>query len=148
MIEALVTIVVISVGMLSLSLLQTISSRSNHDAQLSGIAMFQAEDMVERMRVNMQGLANPVNYTNIATKDPGCIYTKKGCTPDEMAKYDTYSWNKANQLLLPGGNGTITKNGDIFTVVLTWSSSGSSYSNCQNIADNANSSCFVTTFHP
>ena len=50
LLEVLITLIVLSVGLLGLAGLQTMSLRNNHDAYLRNQATIQANDLVERLR--------------------------------------------------------------------------------------------------
>ena len=107
LIEVLVTIVVISFGLLGLAGLQAVSLRNNQIAYYRGIATQQAYDMADRIRANLVGV-RAGNYNNLTATipvDPGCFTA--GCTAANMAVTDHFQWNTANAALLPGGVGTV-----------------------------------------
>lgn len=114
MLEVLITIVVISFGLLGVAGLQITGLKNNQMSYSRSIATFQAYDMADRMRANMTGV-NAGNYdaiTNTAYVDPGCANPATatgGCTPAQIATYDASVWHDANTKLLPGGGGTVTK---------------------------------------
>jgi type IV pilus assembly protein PilV len=71
------------------------------------------------MRANRLGITAG-NYDSIsgADSDPVCITT--GCTPAQMAQYDSWAWNSANAALLPSGSGSVTTDGTTYTITVTW----------------------------
>jgi len=119
LVEVLVTVVVLSVGLLGLAGLQVTGQRNNHSAYLRSQAVFLAYDMVDRMRANMKGVTAG-NYNNISgiPSNPGCITT--GCTPAQMAQYDAYQWNTQMAQQLPSGQGTVTVAGSLYTITVKW----------------------------
>ena len=49
--------------------------------------------------------------------------TETGCTPEQMAKYDSWEWNSDNARLLPEGTGTVSvksSDPDIYTITISW----------------------------
>lgn len=125
MIDVLVAMVVLSIGLLGLAGLQATGLRYNHGAYLSTQATLQAYDMADRMRANMSGVDNGDydSISGIGTLSVNCAVSNCS-SPAEMAKYDAYQWNLDNQNLLPSGKGTVAKNGNLYTITVTWDDSG------------------------
>lgn len=125
MIDVLVAMVVLSIGLLGLAGLQATGLRYNHGAYLSTQATLQAYDMADRMRANMSGVDNGDynNISGIGTLSVNCALANCSLSAD-MAKYDAYQWNLDNQNLLPSGKGTVAKNGNLYTITVTWDDSG------------------------
>ncbi len=102
LIEVLVTLFILSTGLLALASLQIKSIQTTHNAYLLTQATLLAHDIAERMR------SNPgFDYGNLTTPSskPDCI--TKTCTPPEIAEYDYYEWQQNLKSLLPKGSGTI-----------------------------------------
>ncbi len=123
MIEVLVTLMVLSIGLLGLAAMQANSIQNTHGAYVRTQATYLAYDMLDRMRANMAGVtAN--NYDNINTADgysqPGCI--TGGCSPADMAIHDAAEWETNLAAQLPSGRGTITAAAgiNVFTITVTW----------------------------
>jgi len=120
MLEVLITIVVISFGLLGLAGLQAVGLKNNQTAYLRSLATQQAYDMADRMRANKLGVTAG-SYNSIAAgagSDPGCITSN--CSASQMAAYDRFSWNIANAALLPGGAGSVYRaNADCTTLDAT-----------------------------
>ncbi len=111
LIEVLVTLIVMSVGLLSLAGLQVIGLRNNHSAYLRSQATIQSYDIIDRMRVNIQAVEagnyhQPTVADSAGTENASC-YTTTGCTPAEMAAHDLFSWNQAIAEVLPSGVGIV-----------------------------------------
>ncbi len=106
-IEVLVSMVVLSVGLLGIAQLQVFSMKMNHSAYMRTQASLLAQDMIERMRGNpdavdngdYDGLPNPGRVTNCLTTD--------GCSSSEMARNDAFEWRLALAGTLPSGQGTV-----------------------------------------
>lgn len=126
MIEILVTIVVLSIGLLGLAGLQLTGLKYNHSAYLRSQATLLASDIIDRMRANRQ-VALTGGYDLLMGSMPGnasCVGPGQNCTPAEMATADIAEWKQALQDLLPAGDGSIERqvNGNevIFTVTIQW----------------------------
>ncbi len=102
MVEFLVSVVVLSIGLIGLAGLQITSLRDNSRAYMRSQASILASDLADRVR------ANPVaNYTTItATEKTSCL-TTTGCSADEMAQHDLFEWNSKLLAELEGGAGVI-----------------------------------------
>jgi type IV pilus assembly protein PilV len=117
LLEVLISVVVLSVGLLGIAALQIYMVRYNHSAQLRSIAIVQANSMVDRMRANYIGVkSNQYNSVSGIPALPSCV----GCTAAQSATRDAYLWNTTNSRLLPSGRGTVTRNGDRFRVTVYW----------------------------
>lgn len=111
LIEVLVTLIVMSVGLLSLAGLQVIGLRSNHSAYLRSQATIQSYDIMDRMRVNMDAIRDgqyhqPTVAGSGGAENSSCE-TTTGCAPAEMAAHDLFRWNQAIADVLPGGIGVV-----------------------------------------
>lgn len=148
MMEILVTIVVLSIGLLGLAGLQVSGLRNNQSAYYRTVAMQQAYNVADRIRANAAG-ASAGDYDSISgtATDPGCIST--GCTPAQMAQYDQYRWNTDNAALLPSGTGTVTRNNNLYTVTVMWDDqrSGATGTGCSGNPA-VDLTCFTMSFQP
>ncbi len=128
--EVLISVLILSIGMLGLASLQVNSLRYNQSAYLRSQATLIAYDIIDRMRANPIGLANG-DYNSIATATPpadeNCITTS--CTPTQLANYDKREWSRyftnvdsvANFTpLLPSSSGSVAVASNIFTVTVNW----------------------------
>ena len=119
LIEVLVTLVLISVGLLGIAALQLTSLRSNQEAYVRSQASALAGDILDRMRSNQAGALNG-DYVTGATA---------------VAAEDLTAWRAAILAALPGApTGTIALNGRVVTVTITWGERGD-FANKQ-LADN------------
>ena len=104
LVEVLISVIVLSIGLLGLAGLQASSLKNNNSAYLRTQATLLANDMLDRIRSNMEGVRLG-NYDNLyqgqTLTNPGCIST--GCNPTTLAQYDAWDWNSDVSSLLPGG---------------------------------------------
>lgn len=120
LIEVLVSMLILSVGLLGLAGLQVASLRNNQSAYHRSQATQLAYDLADRMRTNVLGVAT---YTAIPpsrakVKEP-CL-TTTGCSQTDMAENDLYEWNSAVSATLPSGIGTITAAAGELTITINW----------------------------
>ena len=127
--EVLITVLVISIGLLGLAVLQAQALKNNSQAYARTQAVLRGYDLAERIRGNPKGfqqgayatLASEEENGNAAaaagafdddedngqgnasgaSKDCG----KSSCNPAELAAYDLKKWNDLNARLLPSGIG-------------------------------------------
>ncbi len=137
MMEVLVSVFVLSIGVLGVGGLQVTAKRSNFEATQRATAASLAQDIIERMRSNRDELSV---YTDagagriIDGASMSAIDCSADCTPDTLAEYDLYeleqstigvaeqaAGNNVGGLTLPttcisgpdGGSGT-------YTVAIAW----------------------------
>ena len=115
-IEALVALIVLSIGLLGVAALQLSSLRSNHSSPLRSQATLLASDMVDRMRVNRTaalGGAYDVDFDDIADDESA-----------QQSQIDLVRWQANLDDTLPDGKGSITRNvvGGVatFTITVQW----------------------------
>jgi len=130
MIEVLLAVVVLAIGLMAGSKMQMLGMNFTQGAQLRTTATMAANDIIDRMRINPQGVASG-GYdnanTNNAPADPGCV--ANGCTPAQLAEHDLRVWasyfgkvDGANTITpLAGATGTITVANNVYEVKITWS---------------------------
>lgn len=136
LIEALVALVVLSIGMLGIAALHVESLRSGRTALTRTAAVALASDMADRIRANRT--ATKADYEAVVTSantNAKCLPGGAGCTPAELARHDKALWIGAISGrvvggvtipgLLPGGTGTIgcddTTIPRTYTITITWS---------------------------
>jgi len=127
LIEVMITLAVFSFGLLALAALMASGLKYNTSALHRSYATSQAYDMADRMRANRLGVDERY-YRNLSESgtDPDCI--ESGCTPEQMAQYDTWQWNTDNARLLPEGAGTVSLKSDdpesayfgLYTITVSW----------------------------
>lgn len=122
LLEVLVTVVVLSVGLLGIAALQLKSLRFTYDSNLFYLASQQANDMADRMRANRQGVIAGAynNLSTVGVTNPGCVST--GCSTAQMAQVDAFEWGTSLKSLLPSGTGTVKGSGinSPYTIAVQW----------------------------
>lgn len=98
LIEVLITVLVLAVGLLGLSALQSSSVKAGMDISQRSQAMWLANSLVDRMRANPEAMTS---YTSIDTtsscsapttncSDHGSNSSGSPCTPTQMAAFDMW----------------------------------------------------------
>ena len=119
--EVLVTVIILSIGLLGMAGLQLTGLRANSQAEARTMATYLAYDMADRMRANMASVTSGAyNSIDGSETDPDCI--SSGCTSAQLAQYDAWAWNDAidKTTSLPSGVGHVTGNGSTFTITVMW----------------------------
>jgi len=124
LIEAMVSLLVVSVGMIGIASLYGQGLGAGRTALYRTQAVNLASDMADRIRVNRQGGAN---YGGAAANNncdpPGGV----NCTPPQMAAHDLFVWGNQVAQLLPGGVGAVqfaATTPPTFTIQVTWQEVG------------------------
>ena len=100
LIEVLVSMIVFSVGVLSIVALQVFAKKANFDALQRTQSSYLAQDLLERMRLNTDGLdtylaAGQLGGATIAVEPaPNCQSAANPCTADESATHDMWHWEQ------------------------------------------------------
>ena len=105
LLEVLVALVVLSIGLLGLSGLQTNSLRNNHSAFLRSQATLAITDIMDRMRANSDA-ANADNYDINYGATPSATACTSNCSVQDVANMDLVEWRSYVERL-PGGEGEI-----------------------------------------
>lgn len=137
MIEVLITILIVSFGMLGIAGMLLRGLNSGTISTSRSIAVLQANEMADRMRANLAGLRNgsynALSYTTVSSCASTCLSAQ--CTPAEQAALDFCLWNAQNQRTLPLGRGSVTQRADLgagcatsqffcaFDIVVSWDES-------------------------
>lgn len=127
LVEAMVALVVLSVGLIGVAALHGQSLSAARSAYFHSIAVTLTADMADRIRGNrLAGAA----YAG-AAGDNNCDPSRGGgvdCTPAQMAAHELYLWNRAVQRSLPGGQWTVDYNDattpPTYTITVMWDEVG------------------------
>src|SRR6478752_4732414 len=87
-VEALVALVVLSVGLLGIANMYLESIRSNRTALVRTTAIQLINDMSDRIRSNRGGTTDYNNARGTVPTAPGTDCASAECTPKQMAQYD------------------------------------------------------------
>lgn len=120
LVEILVALVVLSIGLLGLAGLQTLSLKFNTSASHRTQATALAYDFADRMRANRQA-ALADEYT-IAFQDPAPVCGAPNLA-GTIAQQDISIWRNTLACRLPQSTGSVTRNGNEFTVSVRWDDS-------------------------
>lgn len=98
LLEVLVSILVLSIGLLGLGGLQMTSLKGANNAHFRTVAGIAATDLAERMRINPIAVAAghyeaEFSMTNCKTKPAKICEASVVCTPEDVATYDLYRVN-------------------------------------------------------
>jgi len=116
LIEVLVSMVILSIGLLGIAKLMLYSSRSNDSAYLRSQATALAYEMLDDMRANSTQAAGGAYNTTFGTAASNPGFTCAGAVCPNLALYDVYQWklrlNATSGLTpagaLPSGAGQVT----------------------------------------
>jgi type IV pilus assembly protein PilV len=141
--EVLITVIILSVGLLGVAGLQFGSLRGNQAAFHSSIAAYLAADAADRLRANVAGVRNPdtdavrqeYDLITEAGVDPDCI--ESGCTYATLADHDAHEWITTIETQLPSGQGVICRDGT------PYDGTGSDNHQCDGIADTNGTDVFA-----
>ena len=140
LIEILVSLLILSIGLLGLAALQLTGMKHSQSAHYRSLAVNLAYDIADRIRVN-----RGETYSTALTDAPPSVSTdcesnSVNCTPAQLATFDiahskcslgdwdsngtntsTVCTNTLNvEGDLPLGDGAISKSGDIYTITVKW----------------------------
>ena len=126
LVEAMVSLIVISVGMIGIAALYGQGLSAGRTALSRTIAVNLASTMAENIRVNRLGQAA---YAGAAA-DNNCDPAGGGgvdCTPAQMAAHDLFLWNADVAAQLPNGVGAVAfvdGTPPNYTITVTWDEVG------------------------
>lgn len=122
LVEAMIALLVISVGLLGIASLQITAMSQNTSSLNHSQATWYAYNMSDRIRANV-GVY--LGYNNIDTSGAyvqDCMST--ACVPAAMITADAADW-KTMVENLPGGRGTIALQNGLLVVTVMWDDDGS-----------------------
>ena len=120
LLESLISILVLSFGVLGAVALQTAGVRASQEGFLHTQATQLAYAMVDHMQLNPVGIDQV--FADGSTTDTGQANGSpcSPCTPTQRANNDFAFWKGLIEQGLPGGVGTIARNGALYTVSIEW----------------------------
>ena len=135
LIEVLVSLIILSVGLLGLALLQVRALQANTGAVFRTQASLFAYEIIDRMRANQKaagaGAYHVPDATSADTKKSAYATCKAStcdcdagvvCDSATLALYHVGKWYEEQGKLLPASAvpSTITQNGGQYTIVIRW----------------------------
>lgn len=124
LIEALVSLIVISVGMIGIASLYGQGLGASRTALYRTQAVTMVADMADRIRANRSATIVYEAAGADRSCDPG---GNKNCTPAEIANQDIWAWAARVGATLPAGVGTVsvdTTTPPTYTISVTWTETG------------------------
>jgi len=123
LVEAMIALLVISVGLLGIASLQLTAMNQNASSLNHSQAVWYAYEMSDRIRANLTAFATYHGIDTNTAYSQDC--TSSACTPAQMASADAADW--ATMLgNLPGGRGTVNlaNAADGLIVTVMWDDDG------------------------
>ncbi len=106
LLEILISLLIVAIGLLGIVSLQTASLRYSQSAYLRSQATVLANDMLERVLANRQGVVLGAYEGQTGALNSSCG-APTGCAAAAMAGNDMAEWQSALQLDLPAGAGVV-----------------------------------------
>jgi type IV pilus assembly protein PilV len=103
-VEALVALVILSVGMLGIAGLYLLSVQSNRTAQTRTAAVHLINDMADRLRTNAAAMGSYALTLGAVPPVAGKDCSTEVCTPAQVAAYDLRAWYDSAMIALPVGS--------------------------------------------
>lgn len=130
LLEVMIAMVIFSIGLLGLAGIQAVALKNNHSAYTRTITMQLAYNMADVIRAGTdnEGLVSS-KFDAVTSAIPGtaptsCVQKNGGtapnCTDTNLADFEIYHWKKRISDALASGLGTVTKNGDVYTITIMW----------------------------
>ncbi len=100
MVEVMITVLVLSIGLLAIAGLQVTAKRSGHQAWQRTLAVSLADEMVERIRVNPAGAASYHTGVGSAALGGGTITSEptncsqQTCSTAQVVAWDRWNWEQ------------------------------------------------------
>lgn len=127
LVEVLITLVIMSVGMLGIAGLYVQSMQAGRTSMFRHHAVTLAGDVADRIRANPTA---DIAYTAPVGVDNGCVMGGVDCSPAQMAANDILLWKEQALDTLPNGDVTIVltpENGLIpptYQITIGWTEPG------------------------
>lgn len=133
LIEVLVSVLILLVGLLGVVGMQMLSLQANQGAYFRSQAVYIASELLDAIRANPTAAANYVGSfpADAPGAAPGCETNDTGCTPDQAALYDLFTWSRhfndqgnlagaGFRASIPNGSAVVFANGDEYSVTINW----------------------------
>lgn len=158
LVEVLVALLVLGIGVMGYAALQVRSVKMSEDTYSRSQAMAIAQDVIERIRANVDALPDylAANWEAELTEPAAsCVYTsavpETGCTASTMATHDIYSVRTIARTMLPSGSVDVAACEQLTCVTVAWSDTTTAACNQSEIEDGdrgSNANCVVLEFIP
>jgi len=125
LVEVLITLVIMSVGMLGIAGLYVQSMQAGRTSMFRHHAVTLAGDVADRIRANPSAA---LAYTAAVGTDNNCILGGIDCNPAQMAANDILLWKAQALSSLPAGDVTIVFNNAVapptYQITISWNEAG------------------------
>lgn len=124
LVEVLVSLVVLSIGLLGMAKLVLVTSHANDSAYLRSQATALAYQAIDNMRANLGGATSGGYATALGAMPAApasCVAAT--CSNPQLGLWDVYSWKQHLSTALPSGTGSILTSATFpvtATVVVQW----------------------------
>lgn len=156
MIEVLVAVLVLAVGLLGVSGLQSLSLKNTTDVHFAQEAQTYSDDLINRIMAN-NAAADLGDYedTNIPTSAPTTDCSSTSCSPSDMASWDLWQWHLALTTSVgapPAAAAAVSWDAakEEYGIAITWNAardnSGSYVAPTCTAADNNSEGCLYTAY--
>jgi len=106
LIEVLISLLVLSGGILGIAGVHSVSLRANQAAYYRTLATTFTQDIVERMRANVSGVSFG-DYDNVAGAATAACFTTTGCNRTQLAAQDILDWTAQVAAAFPLGTAVV-----------------------------------------
>lgn len=107
LVEVMVALFVLAIGLLGILAMQSKSMQFNQSAHVYSQAVYLANDIAERIRMNpAQALVYEDTYDGVQ-QNPSAACTDASCDAATLAAWDKIEWNNLVGRILPAGNAVI-----------------------------------------
>ena len=124
LIEVLISLIIMSVGMLGIAGLYVTSMQAGRTSVLRHNAVTLAGDIADRIRANPRAGAA---YA-LAGANNNCVAQGVDCTIGEMAAHDIFLWDQQAAATLPNGQVNVVFNNGVvpptYQITITWTEPG------------------------
>ncbi len=119
--EAMISLLIISIGLLGIATLQITSMKQNASALNHSQAVWLGYNMADRIRSNISEFANYAGIKTSGSYTRNCM--SAACTTGQMITADAQEWQTQIQNL-PGGLGWVTGDATQLIVTVMWDDDG------------------------
>ncbi|MDJ0833015.1 MAG: type IV pilus modification protein PilV [Gammaproteobacteria bacterium] len=144
MIESMISLLVISVGLLGIAGMQVMALKQTTSAQFNSQAVWFNYEMTDRINANRSAFDD---YIDIDTNDDfnmDCV--ANNCTPAQMVEADAQQWKQMVDNL-PEGRGFISSPAaNRLTISVYWNDDSDDETNCpDDVPDRVGKTCYSVT---
>lgn len=150
LVEVMVALLVLGIGVMGYAALQLRSVKMSEDTYSRSQAMAIAQDAIERVRANIDGLPTYLSTNwgaDLAAPETRCTYTNAipptPCTAEQMVANDVYELRTTARTMLPAGSVEVEACNQLTCVTVAWNETTTA--NCDQDAINADNNDLDST---